>query len=265
MTRCSSRIAIIPISILGLVLALSAGAQNLVSVTPAQEPLVVHSGVVEDVSASLGERSFWDGIPLPVSAIPVVIFQTSGPTAPSATFDYDALVIVPELNAAYKYRFCGERVFRVWKEDLWITWTPWAWSPGGKKVGSDDYLAQQISRFSDFVSHAKRIDRILEISTDPAKLFHVDPQFKAQRLAQIQRAATELFHKPLRIEVADFSDSTEEIDTLIPAIGQMVTFHVSRACSKADEVEVGKEYPLQATRSELRKKIEANSTVLLAK
>jgi hypothetical protein len=45
----------------------------------------------------------------------------------------------------------------------------------------------------------------------------------------------------------------------------MVTFSVIKACSGTETVQVGREVPLSAVRSDLRKKIEATSTIVLLK
>jgi hypothetical protein len=260
MIKYSSSILTIRISVLCL-------AFGFAAVVPApsgqSQQSVTYSRIANDIRADTGERSFWDEIPLPTSEVRLIIFEVDDPKVVASAATFDALAIVPELNATYKYRICGERVLRVWSEDGWITWTPWVWSPGGKKINPDDYTAQQISKFSDFVSHAKRTDRVLTITRDPAILFDADPEFKAQRMAQIRQAAKEFYHKSVRIEVASFSEATNQINTVIPAAGEMVSFTVIRECSKEDDVEVGKVYPLRSVRSDLWKKIEANSTTLL--
>jgi hypothetical protein len=262
MIKYSSSILITRISLLCLAVGFAA-----IALAPAaqSQQSVIYSGIANDISADTGERSFWDEIPLPASEVRLIIFEADDPKGGGSATAFDALAIVPELNATYEYRLCGERVLRVWSEDLWITWTPWVWSPGGKKIDPDEYTTRQISKFSDFVSHAKRTDRVLGLTRDPATLFHARPDFKAERIAQLRQAAMEFFRKSLRIEVANFSEATNQINTVIPATGEMVTFSVIRECSKDDDVEVGKVYPLRSVRPDLWKKIEANSTTLLVK
>jgi len=261
MTTRTSFVATIGMSFLALGLSSPARAQAPISTAPSQQTLAF-SRIADDIQADVGERSFWDRIPLPASEVRLVVFEANNAQTTGARADYDALAFVPELNATYEYRFCGEHVLRVWQEDLWITWTRWAWSPGGKEVSADEYLAQKSSQFSDFVVRASRTDQTLALSSDPARLFRVSPEFKAQRTAQIQEAAARLFHKRLQMQVANFSEYSDKINALIPSIDQMVTFNVVRACSEPDEIVVGRDYPLSATRSDLRKKIEANNTTV---
>lgn len=263
MTTRTSLAAAIGLGFLALTFSSPARAQAPTSTALSQQSLS-YSRIADDIQAHVGERSFWDQIPLPALEVRLVVFAADNTQTATARADYDALAIIPELNATYEYRFCGERVLRVWQEDLWITWTPWTWSPGGKRLNADDYLAQTVSRFADFVSRAIRMDQTLALSSDPARLFRVSPEFKAQRIAQIQEAATQLFHQRLQMQVANFSEYSDKIDALIPLIDQMVTFNVVRACSEPDEVVVGRDYSLRTIRPDLRTKIEANYTIIMA-
>jgi hypothetical protein len=65
--------------------------------------------------------------------------------------------------------------------------------------------------------------------------------------------------------VAYFSEFTDQIFVLIPDINEMVTFSVIKVCSGTEAVQVGREVPLSAVRSDLRRKIEATSTIVLLK
>jgi hypothetical protein len=61
--------------------------------------------IASDIEANVGERSFWDGIGLPATQFQLIIFEQKKAAGEEAAFD--ALALVPELNAAYQYRFCG--------------------------------------------------------------------------------------------------------------------------------------------------------------
>jgi hypothetical protein len=221
-----------------------------------------HSSIDADLRAQVGERSFWFGPPLQASEIRVVIFQAAGTNSSITKREFEALAIVPDMNATYKYSFCGDDLHTAAREGGWVAWP----EPESKKIPPDEYLAQQISQYSEFVAHARRIDQALTISSEATTLFHVKAEFRGRRLLQIQNAANSLFHKrPLRMAVANFSEFTEQIFVLIPDINEMVTFSVIKACSGTETVQVGREVPLSAVRSDLRKKIEATSTIVLLK
>jgi len=260
MIKYFSLIQITRISLLCLAISSSSQAQNLAPLVPGQKVSAASSPVADWIRADVEERSFWDGIPLPTHEMRIIIFETDIPRGDQTASGFDVLAMVPELNSVFEYRSCPERVIPVWDEQLWITWSPWQWSPGGKRLSSDEYMAQQMSRFSDFVSHAKRLDQDLAISSDSAELFHVDPEFKSRRIAQIQGAAKQLLHKHPQMRVANFSQFTDKIDALVPDISEMVTFSVHRSCSGEDTVEWGKDLPLKSIRVDLRKRIEANSS-----
>lgn len=218
--------------------------------------------VISDIQANVGERSFWDDIVLPSSKLDVTIFLARGGSTSAADSEPDILAIVPELNSTYEYRTCEPRVLKVRKQESWVTWSgSWA-SVSPNKVDARTYMSQQITKFSALISRSKRIDRTLTISRDPKRLFHPDPEFQGRRIAQIEVAAKALVDKPFRMRIGDFSESTDQIQAIVPSIGQMVTFTVIRSCSKGDSVEVGKEHPLSAVRSSLRNKLEANSTAV---
>ncbi len=262
MIKYSSIIQIIRTSFLCFAIGFLTQAQSSAPTTMGHEVSVARSNIANGIKADVGERSFWDGIPLPSTEMRLIIFEADNAKRDQTVSEFDALAIVPELNSVFEYRFCSGRVLLVSEEQLWITWSPWQWSPGGKRLSSDEYMAQQMSRFSDFTSHAKRQDQDLAISSDPAELFHVDPQFRTRRIAQIQHAAMEMLHKRLQIRVANFSQFTDKIDAVLPGAGEMVTFTVHRSCSGEDTVEWGKDLPLKSIRVDLRKRIEANSSVV---
>jgi hypothetical protein len=262
MIKYSSSIQITLISLLSFLLVCPSRAQDVRSTASTGEVSPVRTAVATKIEAIVGERSFWDAIPLPAPEMRLVIFELDTPKAGDPPPGFDVLAIVPELNSTFEYRSCEKRALSVWDEQLWITWSKWQWSPGGKALGADEYMAQQMSRFSDFVSHAKRADQVLTISSDPAALFHVDPQFKARRMSQIQHIARDLFHKRLQMRVANFSESTDRIAAIVPAAGQLVTFGVNSSCSSQDSLVVGNDLPLKSMRLDLRKRIEANSSIL---
>jgi hypothetical protein len=113
------------------------------------------------------------------------------------------------------------------------------------------------------VSHAITTKRALALTTNPAILFRVTARFKARRIAQIRIAASKLFpRRPLQIRIGDFSQSTHQIYTIIPALGEMVVFSVVQyPCGAPETVEVGKEYPISTTRRGLLRRIRDYSTV----
>lgn len=179
----------------------------------------------------------------------VLYWQTSDAKAGTAD-NGQVLAIVPALNATYRFQLCGRTL--VVQEASGI-------SP---KIAPEKYLSDELARFSGFVAHAKKSVQVLTISSSPSALFHADAEFKARRISQIRDAAEELFQgRPLQVTIADFSPFTDQINALIPAIRQMVTFSVVRSCSARDVVSVGRELPLASIRVALRKRIEANSIV----
>lgn len=237
------------IRISALFLALLAPTQR--SVTGALGP--ERSGhferlVVRRLSASISEEAFWLGSSLPRREA-VVLYSES--TGSSASGNAQWLAIVPSLNSTYRLRLCGRTL--VLQEGAGI-------SP---RIAPDKYLGLELTRFSTLISHAKRSDAILDLTTNPAILFRGNAKFKARRISQIRTAATGLFHKhPLQIVIGDFSPSSRQIYTIIPALHEMVIFSVvDYPCGTPETVEVGKEYSLSSTRSSLLNRIEKHSTV----
>jgi hypothetical protein len=261
-TKYSLLIATITTSFVLLVLSPLAQRQDSLLFALPRKSSVAHPSVDADLRAQLGERSFCFGPPLPATEMRLVLFQAAETNGSAMQREFDALAILPDINATYKYRFCGDRLLTVGGEGRWVAWP----EPESKKISPDEYLAQQISRFSEFVAHAGRVDQALTVGSEATTLFHVDAEFKGRRLLQIQNAANSLFRKrPLRMTIADFSEFTDQIFVLIPDISEMVTFSVIQACSGTATVQVGREVPLSSVRSDLRKKIEENSTIVLLK
>lgn len=218
------------------------------------------SAVANDVSAIVSEQSFWSAAPLTTSELRLIVFHDAEAAQLEKKPSFDVLAILPELNSLFEYRVSGNDLILAGREEGWQTW-PY---PGGGKVDADKYLAQQLSRFADFVSHAKRGEQTARIDTSPTTIFHIDAQLKAARLAQIEHAAKELFKKrPLRLIIANFSSRTDQICAVIPTLDQMVTFSVARSPNNETTVEVGRETPLKSIRAELRQRIETNSSVLV--
>ena len=226
----------------------------------AQPSAETYAAIASDVGTEISERSYWYGIPVPTEAMRLIVFAADGRSFGEAQSSFDILAILPDLNATYRYCSCGgNEPVLVQRENGWLTW-PY---PGGKKIDSEEYEREQTSRYATFIAHAKKSEHTVMSTSDPAKLFQVDPHVKVVRLAQIEHAAKRLFDKrPLRIIVANFSSRTEQIDGVIPALGEMVTFSVLHSCKGRATVEVGRETRLRLVRSGLRKRIEANGTVL---
>jgi hypothetical protein len=171
---------------------------------------------------------------------------------------FDALVLVPEANAMYQYRQDGSAAHLVAREEEIHTW-PFL----GHKLDPSTYMDRETARFSEFIAHAQRIDRVVSITTDPDKLFDVSQEFRERRASQIERAAKELYHRRgLQIRVANFSEYTEQIDAIIPTLNKLVTFNVLDAGTPEETLVVGREHPLSTILVELRKRIEENSFVV---
>jgi hypothetical protein len=261
-TRYSLLTAIITTSLVLLVLGSLALHQDSRVLASPRKSVVTHTSIDADLRAQVGERSFWFGPPLPAPEIRVVIFQAARTNSSIIQREFDTLAIVPDMNATYKYSSCDADLLTEAREGGWVAWP----EPESKKIRPEEYLAQRISQYSDFVAHARRINQTLTVSSEAATLFHVDAEFRSQRLLQIQNAANSVFHKrPLRMAVAYFSEFTDQIFVLIPDINEMVTFSVIKVCSGTETVQVGREVPLSAVRSDLRRKIEATSTIVLLK
>lgn len=259
MIKSSSTTTIFRTSLLCLSLVYFGLGQSLDDVTRTSGiPAVDRAKVAKELSATIGEHSFWTGIQLPTAKLHAIIFDAQK-TQENRDSDFDVLAIVPDINATYRYRLCEQRAIPVGRTEGWLTWL----YSDANRVGADEYGNQVISQFHKFIAHAKRSDETLTIASGSAALFRVHPELKATRLAEIQRAAGELFHKrPLRLLVANFSETTEQINALAPGLGEMVTFSVNHSCAAKDRVEVGREVPLKPVRPELRARIEANSTIL---
>ena len=259
MTKYSSTITIMRISLVWLSVMVSVQAQNTLS-GASRGVRASQLEMIEDIKADVGERNFWGGIALPSRDLRLVLFETASSSIGTGA-SFDALAILPDLNAIYKYRLCGRKFLSVGQEGGWLTWS----HPGGKQVSPDEYLTKQLARFADFVNRAKRSDQALSIESDPSSLFHPDSVLRGQRVAQIKSAIRTLFHRPLKVKIAAFSQFTSQIHVLIPEIGEMVTISVMRPCSEAESVEVGREVPLKSVRKDLLDKIEVNSAVIAIK
>ncbi len=262
MIKSSSTIAIFRTSLLCLALVYLSYGQSFNDVAGTSViSALKHPNVVNELTARIGEESFWAGIQLPTRNLRAIVYEAQSPQV-SGSVDFDALVIVPEIDATYQYRLCGKKIIPVNRTEEWLTWR----YADSARINADEYMRQQESQFGNFISRAKRSDETLKVGSGPDALFRIDSKLKTARLSEIEKAAGNLFHKrPLRLTVADFSATTEQINALVPALGKMVTFSVTQSCTAEDRVEVGREVPLKSIRSDLRARIETNSTTLTMK
>lgn len=207
------------------------------------------------IAAYISEQSFWRGATLPSKQVQLVLFLRRDSSSASNA-STEVLAIVPELNATFRSRLCGETLL---PEGGWTGWLGWIDSTS-TKIDPDEYLKTEISRFTEVVRAAQRSDTTLSLGEpDPAVLFKIDRKNRDRRIAQIEEVAGELYQsRPLRMRISDFSEFTTQINAEFPDQGTMVTFAVIRGCRGADKVVVGKELPLRSVRADLRKLIEEN-------
>lgn len=252
--RFSISIMAIHISVQLLVLILGAPARSSGAAKPIDRTFDCESASLKQLEAYISEEHFWEGNELPARKLRVVLFvSSSGHNGGDDACE--VLAIVPDLNATYKFRFCGAGSIPEGG------WTEWAGVPP-QEFAPDKYLANELARFPDIVAHAKRTENVLEISSDPATLFRLDPTVKARRISQIEQAADAAFHqRPLEIRIANFSAYTHQINVFIPAAKQMVTFSVIGKCTGEATVSIGRELSLGSIRDDLRKRIEGNSVI----
>jgi hypothetical protein len=252
--RSFINILIIRISAQLLFLAFAGLTQQTVAAKSVDKGFNCELASAEQLEAHISEEGFWEGDTLPARQLRLVLFLSTDDIS-TEDRSCEVLAIVPDLNATYKFRFCSEGSIPEGG------WAEWAGTPS-QKVAPDTYLATELSRFSDFVAHARKEERILTTNSDPLILFRFEPALKARRIAQIEHATETAFHEQhLKIRIANFSALTHQINVLIPAVKQMVTFSVINGCTGEDKVSIGRELSLGSIRADLRKRIEANSTV----
>ena len=126
----------------------------------------------------------------------------------------------------------------------------------------DEYLRGQLGSHSNFVAHARKFEKLISITLDPAKLFKVEPAYRAKRVEQIKSALGQLIlQRPLKIQVAYFSRLTDNVDILVPSLGEMYTMGIVHRCCEEDSIVQGPEIGSKLIRPELRSKLKKYSTV----
>ena len=214
----------------------------------------VESLVTEKMADYLSEEEFWGFLPETTGDLKVVLFVATDYVIDNANAsDFDVLAIVPEVNLTLEMRKC--------EEEPAIVVQGWGASKDAKKEPSE-YLRNQIQSLSNFVSHARRYETLVPITSDPVKLFNVERALRTKRIEQITSVLRELIpQRPLTVRVAYFTRSADNIDVLVPSFGRMYTMGVAHKCSGEDSVVHGRETRLKMVRPDLRKKIEKYSTL----
>jgi transcriptional regulator of heat shock response len=165
--------------------------------------------------------------------------------------DFDALVIIPELNISLTMRQCGQ---------LAPVIVASSGNSEDQRKSPAEYLNQELKRFSEFINNARRSELVEQISSDPNKIFETNSEFKAKRIKQIKEALNSMTQQPERIQVASFSRFTDQINVLLPIKNEMYTMSVLHQSCGNESVAVGRILPLISIKNELKRKVEAYST-----
>jgi hypothetical protein len=241
-----TRISITSVFLMAVALSLRSDGTTTLSRSSGQVARA-ESLVAEKVAARLAEDSFWGSSPLRKKELQLTLFLSADK---SNTKGFDVLVVVPEAEETFEVRACD-------KEPIIVS------AAGESRAGdSTGYLNSEIHRYNSFVAHARKTERLIAIETNPADLFPPESGFQEKRTAQIKLALGELLSKrPMEIRIAHFSRFTDQIDVLIPSLGDMYVMSVVHTSCDEETVEVGRRFIVKAVRPDLLVKIQQNSQV----
>jgi hypothetical protein len=207
-------------------------------------------GVIDKITARLAEENFWGSQPLTKTELQLVLFVKSEKVSEP---HFDVLVVIPDVLRTFEIRNCGREPAIILKG--------WGQSDS-RKNEPRAYLDDEMRRYAGFVQHAQKLERSIRIDSDPISFPHVDSSLRDKRIEQIRLALGDLILKrPLQIRIANFSKFTDQIDVLVPALGDMYTMSVVHTSCNDETVQVGRRYPLKSVRPDLREKIERYSMV----
>lgn len=201
--------------------------------------------IIAKVTAHIAEENFWGYSSLSNLKLNVIFFVADNEFKIA---DFDVLAILPEINETLKLQQCQTAPSIV---------TSGSGKSNKSSVQPQQYLTDEMSRFSGFIAHAKRFETLIRIPTDPETVFEADLSFRAKRVAQIKSALGSLVpERPLAIRVAYFSRFTDQINVLVPSRLAMFTMSVVHDSCSDESVEVGRQLSLKSIRPDLRRKID---------
>ena len=234
---------------LALLFAMGTAGAGLSSDTQSKDGLLISQKVADYLSG----QEFWGFLPATSGDLKLELFIADHPVIdPPNSSEFDVLAIVPEVNLTLQLKRCEEQ------PPIFVQ--GWGASKEAKQQ-PDEYLRKEVSRFSDFVAHAKKDEILVPITTDPVKLFNADPAIRAERIEQIKSVLSELLpSRPITIRVADFSRLADSIEVLVPSLARMYTMGVLYHCGAKEAVVESRVYRLKIVRPDLRQKIETYST-----